>query len=121
MRHPEDSTIDIFNTAIDIVDEKAVKANEMFLGHLYTDQKYKAYFGGCGFQSFGFITNTGVRMILVLEANNLEWKDFDIRSLFKRFHNLYCMQISICPTRDEIRSKSLLEAAAQMISAHVEG
>ncbi|KAK6038981.1 hypothetical protein COOONC_23514 [Cooperia oncophora] len=42
--------------SLDIVDEKAVKANEMFLGHLYTDQKYK---------SFGYITNTGVRMILV--------------------------------------------------------
>ncbi|XGW17906.1 hypothetical protein V3C99_002480 [Haemonchus contortus] len=100
--------------SLDIVDEKAVKANEMFLGHLYTDQKYK---------SFGFITNTGVRMILVLEANNLEWKDFDIRTLFKRFHNLYCNAISnpFHTFGEEIRSKSLLDAATQLINTHVEG
>ncbi|KAK6023556.1 hypothetical protein OSTOST_10656 [Ostertagia ostertagi] len=68
--------------------------------------------------SFGFITTTGVRMILVLEANNLEWKDFDIRSLFKRFITLLTMQ-----SRQFLSTHagSLLEAAAQMISTHVEG
>ncbi|KAK6037119.1 hypothetical protein COOONC_25376 [Cooperia oncophora] len=61
-------------------------------------------------------------MILVLEANNLDWKDFDIRALFKRFHNLYCNAISnpFHKFGDEIRSKSLLEAAAQLISTNVE-
>ncbi|VDM56249.1 unnamed protein product [Angiostrongylus costaricensis] len=84
--------------SLDIVDEKASKANEMFLGQLYSDQTYK---------SFGFITNTGVRMVLVLEINNLELKDLDIRGIFKRFHTLYCNAISnpFHPLGDEISSK----------------
>ncbi|KHJ78903.1 Sedlin, region, partial [Oesophagostomum dentatum] len=94
--------------SLDIVDEKAPKANEMFLGHLYSNQKYKSY---------GFITNTGVRMILVLEANNIDMKDLDVRGIFKRFHGLYCSAISnpFYVFGSEIQSKSLTRTAVQIL------
>ncbi|KAF1760271.1 hypothetical protein GCK72_008517 [Caenorhabditis remanei] len=45
--------------------------------------------------SFGFITNTGVRMILVLDATSAaSLKDQEIRLIFKRFHGHYCNTIS---------------------------
>ncbi|CAL2038420.1 unnamed protein product [Caenorhabditis brenneri] len=72
--------------SLDIVDEKSAKATEMFLGQLYTDQKWR---------SFGYITNTGVRMILVLDATSpASLKDQEIRLIFKRFHGYYCNTIS---------------------------
>ncbi|KAL6726846.1 hypothetical protein Aduo_008775 [Ancylostoma duodenale] len=94
--------------SLDIIDEKAPKANEMFLGHLYSNQKYKSY---------GFITNTGVRMILVLEASNTDLKDLDVRGIFKRFHNLYCNAISnpFHTFGSEIQSKSLTRIAVQIL------
>ncbi|CAI2348892.1 unnamed protein product [Caenorhabditis sp. 36 PRJEB53466] len=72
--------------SLDIVDEKAAKATEMFLGQLYNDQKWR---------SFGYITNTGVRMILVLDATTAaSLKDQEIRLVFKRFHGHYCSTVS---------------------------
>ncbi|CAJ0598949.1 unnamed protein product [Cylicocyclus nassatus] len=99
--------------SLDIIDEKSSKANEMFLGHLYSNQKYKSY---------GFITNTGVRMILVLEANNIELKDLDVRGIFKRFHTLYCNAISnpFHTFGAEIQSKSISRAAAQILCSNSE-
>ncbi|CAD6188048.1 unnamed protein product [Caenorhabditis auriculariae] len=71
--------------SLDIVDEKVVKSNEMYLGQLFTDQRYK---------SFGFVTNTGVKIVLVVDFLNSTLKDQDVRSIFKRFHVFYCKTIS---------------------------
>ncbi|KJH42665.1 hypothetical protein DICVIV_11350 [Dictyocaulus viviparus] len=74
------------------------------------------------FYSFGFITNTGVRMVLVLEVNNLELKDLDIRSIFKHFHTLYCNAISnpfYC-LGDEISSKTVVEAGLRILNDNFE-
>uniref|UniRef100_A0A1I7XRZ1 Trafficking protein particle complex subunit 2-like protein n=1 Tax=Heterorhabditis bacteriophora TaxID=37862 RepID=A0A1I7XRZ1_HETBA len=93
--------VDLFiYCTLDIMDEKSPKANEMYLGHLYNDQKYK---------SFGFISNTGIRMVLVLEAGCLSLKDQEIRGIFKKFHTQYCNAISnpFYKFGEEIQSKFL--------------
>ncbi|CAI5444209.1 unnamed protein product [Caenorhabditis angaria] len=72
--------------SLDIVDEKSQRATEMYLGQLFTDQKYRSY---------GFVTNTGIRMVLVLDATSAaSLKDQEIRLIFKKFHGFYCNTIS---------------------------
>ncbi|PAV75284.1 hypothetical protein WR25_03646 isoform D [Diploscapter pachys] len=71
--------------SLDIFDEKASKAQEMYLGQLYSDQKYK---------SFGLLTNSGIRMLLVLDLKCSSLQDQELRALFKRLHIQYCNAIT---------------------------
>uniref|UniRef100_A0A8R1DUV2 Trafficking protein particle complex subunit 2-like protein n=1 Tax=Caenorhabditis japonica TaxID=281687 RepID=A0A8R1DUV2_CAEJA len=72
--------------SLDIVDERATKATEMYLGQLYNDQQFRSY---------GYITNTGVRMLVVFDsATSISVKDQEIRLIFKRFHGHFCLSIS---------------------------
>ncbi|CAI4230686.1 unnamed protein product [Auanema sp. JU1783] len=93
--------------SMDIIDEKAQKANEKYLGSLFNDQKYK---------SFGFISNTNLKMILVLEVQNNSIKDQDIRAIFQKFHSQYCNAISnpFYTFGTEIKSKYLDDAASSI-------
>ncbi|VDN57324.1 unnamed protein product [Dracunculus medinensis] len=61
--------------SLDIVDEKidgASRSPELFLGPLISDQKYK---------SFGYITNTKLKMLVVSEIGNTSLKDQDVRAV----------------------------------------
>ncbi|CAB3401276.1 unnamed protein product [Caenorhabditis bovis] len=72
--------------SLDIIDEKVQKANEMYLGQLFSNQNYR---------TFGYVTNTGVRMVLVVDSTTAaSLKDQEIRLIFKRFHGYYCNTIS---------------------------
>ncbi|VDN03316.1 unnamed protein product [Thelazia callipaeda] len=74
--------------SLDIVDEKVFGANksmESYLGHLISDQYFK---------SFGYVTNTNVKMIIVTQVGNTTLKDQDIRSIFKKLHAAYCNMLS---------------------------
>ncbi|VDO39882.1 unnamed protein product [Brugia timori] len=74
--------------SLDIVDEKVFGANktlELYLGPLISDQNFK---------SFGYVTSTNVKMIIVTEIGDTSLKDQDIRSMFKRLHNAYCNSLS---------------------------
>uniref|UniRef100_A0A183CXY3 Trafficking protein particle complex subunit 2-like protein n=1 Tax=Gongylonema pulchrum TaxID=637853 RepID=A0A183CXY3_9BILA len=74
--------------SLDIIDEKVFgnsKTQELYLGPLISDQNFK---------SFGYVTNTNIKMIVVTEVGNTSLKDQDIRSIFKRLHNAYCNSLS---------------------------
>uniref|UniRef100_A0A915B8I6 Trafficking protein particle complex subunit 2-like protein n=1 Tax=Parascaris univalens TaxID=6257 RepID=A0A915B8I6_PARUN len=74
--------------SLDIVDEKVDGANrsqELYLGPLIADQKFK---------SFGYVTNTNVKMVLIAEVGNSTLKDQDVRLIFKRLHNAYYSALS---------------------------
>ncbi|VDK51822.1 unnamed protein product [Anisakis simplex] len=61
--------------SLDIVDEKVDGSNrpqELYLGPLISDQKFK---------SFGYVTNTNVKIILITEVGNSTLKDQDVRSV----------------------------------------
>nr|CDQ07162.1 Bm11425 [Brugia malayi] len=61
--------------SLDIVDEKVFGANktlELYLGPLISDQNFK---------SFGYVTSTNVKMIIVTEIGDTSLKDQDIRSV----------------------------------------
>ncbi|KAL4002119.1 Sedlin N-terminal conserved region family protein [Acanthocheilonema viteae] len=98
--------------SLDIIDEKIFDANktqELYLGPLISDQNFK---------SFGYITNTNVKMIIVTEIGDISLKDQDIRSMFKKLHTAYCNSLSnpFYVPGQLIKSKVLDETAKEIFS-----
>ncbi|VDD94691.1 unnamed protein product [Enterobius vermicularis] len=74
--------------SLDIVEERLEginKAQELFLGSLFADQKYKSY---------GYVSNTNVKMLMVTDIRNVSLTDQDIRAMFKKLHAAYCDAVS---------------------------
>uniref|UniRef100_A0A1I7ZGS1 Trafficking protein particle complex subunit 2-like protein n=1 Tax=Steinernema glaseri TaxID=37863 RepID=A0A1I7ZGS1_9BILA len=69
--------------SLDIVDEKINqrKIQELYLGPLINNYNYK---------SFGFITNTHIKFVLVTDIFNTSLTDQDIRAIFKKLHTAFC-------------------------------
>ncbi|XP_065065249.1 trafficking protein particle complex subunit 2-like protein [Rhopilema esculentum] len=96
----------IVHTCLDVIEEKAsslTKASndprELYLGLLYPTEDYKVY---------GFVTNTKVKFVIVVEAANTSLRDGDIRTMFRKLHTAYTDMIC-CPfysPGDQIKSKS---------------
>ncbi|KAJ6797380.1 trafficking protein particle complex subunit 2-like protein [Iris pallida] len=80
----------IVHCSLDVIDERVNNPkrsgptlNETFLGLLYPTENYKVY---------GYLTNTKVKFILV--ATDLDLRDADVRSFFRRFHSAYVDAVS---------------------------
>ncbi|KAL9258218.1 Trafficking protein particle complex subunit 2-like protein [Drosera capensis] len=80
----------IVHCSLDVVDERVNNPkksgpllNETFLGLLYPTENYKVY---------GYLTNTKVKFILV--TTDLDVRDADVRSFFKKFHAAYVDAVS---------------------------
>nr|CAG4652296.1 EOG090X0HN8 [Triops cancriformis] len=75
------------HTCLDFVEEKVMNSNksgsdlrEPYLGVLYSTEEYKTY---------GYVTNTRVKFIIVLDASNSTLRENDIRMMFRKLHNAY--------------------------------
>ena len=79
------------HTSLDVIEEKIANVGkstavgsqdlrELYLGQLYPAEDYRVY---------GYVTNTKVKFILVVEAFNTQLRDNDVRSMFRRLHNAY--------------------------------
>lgn len=75
------------HTSLDVVEEKisSVGKNtnelrELYLGLLYPTEDYKVY---------GYVTNTKVKFVIVVESINSSLRDNEIRSMFRKLHNAY--------------------------------
>ncbi|KAJ8498010.1 hypothetical protein OPV22_008562 [Ensete ventricosum] len=80
----------IVHCSLDVVDERVNNPkksgptlNETFLGMLYPTENYKVY---------GYLTNTKVKFLMV--TTDLDVKDADVRSFFRRFHAAYVDAVS---------------------------
>ncbi|KAI6176891.1 Trafficking protein particle complex subunit 2-like protein [Aphelenchoides bicaudatus] len=58
---------------------------ELFYGYLLSNNDYKSY---------GYVTNTRVKFILIFDALDSTVRDQDIRSYFKQLHLAYCNEVS---------------------------
>ncbi|XP_062500648.1 trafficking protein particle complex subunit 2-like protein [Corticium candelabrum] len=80
----------LVHTSLDVVEEKtstlsehargASERRELYLGQLYPSEEYKIY---------GYMTNTKVKFILIVENRNSYAKDTEMKSLFKKLHLAY--------------------------------
>ncbi|CAK8674292.1 unnamed protein product [Clavelina lepadiformis] len=77
------------HTSLDVIEEKinnagktssAADLRESYLGQLYPAEDYRVY---------GYVTNTKVKFVVVVEASNTQLRDNEVRSMFRRLHNAY--------------------------------
>jgi len=75
------------HTSLDVVEEKisSVSKNtndprELYLGLLYPTEDFKVY---------GYVTNTRIKFVIVVESSNTSLRDNEIRSMFRQLHNAY--------------------------------
>ncbi|XP_065181497.1 trafficking protein particle complex subunit 2-like protein [Sycon ciliatum] len=76
------------HTSLDVIDEKvgappgrANEQREMYLGILYPTEDYKIY---------GYVTNTKVKFIVIVDNTNSMNKDSEIKQVFRTLHTAYC-------------------------------
>ncbi|XP_044746383.1 trafficking protein particle complex subunit 2-like protein [Coccinella septempunctata] len=73
-------------SSLDIVEEKINGGNkpvdnrELFLGMLYAIETHKIY---------GYVTNTKIKFIIVVDSSNMALRDNEIRSMFRKIHSEY--------------------------------
>ncbi|KAK7114101.1 trafficking protein particle complex subunit 2-like protein [Littorina saxatilis] len=92
---PTDNELQFYytvHTSLDVVEEKissvgknANDLRELYLGLLYPTEDYKVY---------GYVTNTKVKFVVVVESSNTSLRDNEIRTMFKRLHGAYVDMLS---------------------------
>lgn len=80
------------HTSLDVVEEKISTGNknaadlrELYLGLLYPTEDFKVY---------GYVTNTKIKFVIVVESSNATLRDNEIRAMFRKLHNAYTNMIS---------------------------
>uniref|UniRef100_A0AAR2L5F3 Trafficking protein particle complex subunit 2-like protein n=1 Tax=Pygocentrus nattereri TaxID=42514 RepID=A0AAR2L5F3_PYGNA len=75
------------HTSLDVVEEKISTAGkamaeqrELYLGLLYPTEDYKVY---------GYVTNSKVKFVIVVDSSNTSLRDNEIRSMFRKLHNSF--------------------------------
>ncbi|XP_075209750.1 trafficking protein particle complex subunit 2-like protein [Lycorma delicatula] len=80
------------HTSLDIVEEKlpfktvgssgkvSGDARDLYLGLLYSTEEHKI---------FGYVTNTKVKFIVVVDATNTSLRDNEVRTMFRKVHIAY--------------------------------
>jgi len=81
----------IVHTSLDVIEEKIANitktssvampdSRDFYLAQLYPAEDYHVY---------GYVTNTKVKFVVVVEASNTNLRDNEIRSMFRKLHNAY--------------------------------
>ncbi|XP_073848919.1 trafficking protein particle complex subunit 2-like protein [Musca autumnalis] len=75
------------HAALDVIEEKcqsgvkgAPETKELYLGLLYATETHKIY---------GFVTNTKIKFILVIDSGNIALRENEVRAMFRNLHILY--------------------------------
>ncbi|KAM9825064.1 trafficking protein particle complex subunit 2-like protein [Syngnathus acus] len=75
------------HTSLDVVEEKISAVGkslgdqrEFYLGLLYPTEDYKVY---------GYVTNSKVKFVIVVDSANTSLRDNEIRSMFRKLHNSF--------------------------------
>ncbi|XP_047119917.1 trafficking protein particle complex subunit 2-like protein isoform X2 [Schistocerca piceifrons] len=75
------------HTSLDVVEEKLTSVGkttadvrELYLGLLYSTEEHKI---------FGYVTNTKIKFIIVVESSNTLLRDNEVRTMFRKLHSLY--------------------------------
>ncbi|KAJ7312010.1 hypothetical protein JRQ81_006339 [Phrynocephalus forsythii] len=103
------------HTSLDVVDEKIsamgkalVDQRELYLGLLYPTEDYKVY---------GYVTNSKVKFVMVVDSSNTALRDNEIRSMFRKLHNFYTdvMCNPFYNPGDQIQSKAFDNMVTSMM------
>ncbi|KAJ1083965.1 hypothetical protein NDU88_004120 [Pleurodeles waltl] len=109
------------HTSLDVVDEKIsamgkalADQRELYLGLLYPTEDYKVY---------GYVTNSKVKFVMVVDSSNTALRDNEIRSMFRKLHNSYTdvMCNPFYNPGDPIQSRAFDSMVTSMMVQAVEG
>ncbi|KAK5648644.1 hypothetical protein RI129_003536 [Pyrocoelia pectoralis] len=74
-------------SSLDVVEEKlnngtksGSDSRELYLGLLYSLERHKIY---------GYVTNTKIKFIIVIDSTNTSLRDNEVRSMFRKLHSIY--------------------------------
>uniref|UniRef100_A0A0A9W9R9 Trafficking protein particle complex subunit 2-like protein n=1 Tax=Lygus hesperus TaxID=30085 RepID=A0A0A9W9R9_LYGHE len=76
------------HSSLDIIEEKlsatsltkGTDLREQCLGLLYATEEHKIY---------GYVTNTKIKIVIVIDANHTGLRDNEIRAMFRKLHGAY--------------------------------
>jgi len=82
----------------------------MYLGLLYPTEDYKVY---------GYVTNTKIKFILVIDDSLTDIKENEIRNHFKQFHSLFVDLVSnpFYTPDEKIESRRFDKKVASLLSS----
>ena len=95
----------IVHTCLDVIEEKTLSSTkasqdprELYLGLLYPTEDFKVY---------GYVTNTKIKFVIIVESMNTTLRDNDIRMMFRKVHSAYVSMMGnpFYTPGDEINSK----------------
>ncbi|EDV21193.1 Trafficking protein particle complex subunit 2-like protein [Trichoplax sp. H2] len=82
----------IAHTSLDVIEEKLATLTkttsdmrELYLGILYPTEDYKVY---------GYVTNTKIKFVVVVDASGINYRDTEMRAIFRKLHHAYSDVIS---------------------------
>ena len=85
----------IVHTSLDVIEERcqsstsappstvkptAEPLRDLYLGMLYSTEQHKV---------FGYVTNTSIKFIVIVESSNTNIRDNEIRQMFRKLHTGY--------------------------------
>nr|XP_022912956.1 trafficking protein particle complex subunit 2-like protein [Onthophagus taurus] len=74
------SSLDIIEEKLNIASKGGTDVRELYLGMLYSLETHKIY---------GYVTNTKIKIVIVVESSNTILRDNEIRTMFKKIHSIY--------------------------------
>ncbi|KAH3774055.1 trafficking protein particle complex subunit 2-like protein [Dreissena polymorpha] len=102
------SSLDVIEEKINSAGKNANDQRELYLGLLYPTEDYKVY---------GYVTNTKIKFVIVVESSNTTLRDTEIRSMFRKLHQGYvdmlCNPFYI--PGESVSSKSFSETVISMM------
>ncbi|XP_065826058.1 trafficking protein particle complex subunit 2-like protein isoform X2 [Oscarella lobularis] len=107
----------LVHTSLDVIEEKVAAQSparggsdlrELYLGQLYPTEEYKIY---------GYMTNTKVKFVAVVENTNSYGKDSEMKNMFKTLHTAYgnLLSNSFYTPGDQITSKAFGEVVDKIL------
>jgi len=64
-----------------VVDGQTLGTRELYLGALTAREEYKVY---------GYMTNTKIKFVIVIEETSIPLRENDIRTMFRKLHGAFC-------------------------------
>ncbi|XP_044727207.1 trafficking protein particle complex subunit 2-like protein [Chrysoperla carnea] len=76
-------------SSLDVIEEKLKDTKvfedyELYFGQLFSTETHKI---------FGYVTNTNIKLVIVVDSTNTALRDNEVRAMFRKLHTLYADHI----------------------------
>ncbi|XP_057657068.1 trafficking protein particle complex subunit 2-like protein [Diorhabda carinulata] len=106
------SSLDVVEEKLNSVQKGGADMRELYLGMLLSLETHKIY---------GYVTNTKIKFIIIVDSTNMTLRDNEIRSMFRKIHSEYADIVSnpFYIPGDPICSKAFTSSIKNIITGTV--